>query len=251
MSLDKESNGYIVIFLLVMVLIVSISLSAVNSALKPTINRNQVVDTKSQILKSVIDIPEGKEPADLLTEEFVLSEYDSKITEYAVDAAGNVIDEAKLDQSPFQIARDFKKELKKDPKDRRYPVFKYDGSNGTFYIIPLSGLGLWDAIWGYLAVKEDYVTVRGTAFDHQAETPGLGARITEDWFQQQFGGKKLYGEDGEYQLQVLKGEGNPNVGNSPYLVDGLSGATLTAQGVDAMLAKCVSLYEPYFEKTKN
>lgn len=251
MSLDRESNGYIVIFLLVMVLIVAVSLSFVNSALKPTITRNQVVDTKSQILKSVVEIPAGQTAAEFLTEDFVLNEYNRKVEELLVDAEGNIIPADKADASPFQIARDFKKELKREPADRRYPVFKYSGTTDTYYIIPLSGLGLWDAIWGYLALKEDFVTVRGAAFDHKGETPGLGAIITEDWFQQQFGGKQIFDESGDYRLSVLKGQGNPQVGNSPFLVDGISGATLTAQGVDAMLAKGADMYQPYFEKSKN
>lgn len=255
MQFNKDSNGYIVVFLVVMVLVVAVSLSFVNSALKPTITRNQVVDVKSQILKSVIDVPEGQTASDILTESFVLQEYDSKIEELLVDYQGASIDPATSDMTPFEIAKpeNFKKELKKPVEERRYPVFKYSAESGdTYYIFPLSGLGLWDMIWGYMAVGSDYNTIKGAAFDHKGETPGLGARITEPWYGNQFNGKKLFSTDEyEYKLYMMKGENNAVVDTDDYAVDGLSGATLTANGLASMLEVGAENYKPFFTNKRN
>lgn len=255
MQFNKDSNSYIVIFLVVMVLVVAVSLSFVNSALKPTITKNEIVDVKSQILKSVVDIPEGQEPADVLTESFVLQEFDAKIEELLVDYQGNYIDPATVDETPFEIAKpkNFKKEIQKPEEERRYPVFKYSAENGdVFYIFPLSGLGLWDMIWGYMAIGSDYNTIKGAAFDHKGETPGLGARITESWYGNQFNGKKLFDPaEFEYKLTVKKGEGNVEAQTNEYVVDGLSGATLTADGLANMLELGAANYKPFFTKNRN
>ena len=239
MSLDKDSNGYIVIFLVVMVLVVAVSLSFVNSGLKPTIKLNEMVDKKTQILKSVVDVPAEGDVA-----KFVLGTYKEHIEEKVLNSKGEIIES---DESAFDIQ--FEKEVKLPEEERHYPLYIYNGDEGTYYIIPLTGLGLWDKIWGYLAIKQDFETIRGAAFDHKGETPGLGARITEDWFREQFNGKELFDESGDYDFKVLKGSGNPQVATDPHVVDGISGATLTCQGVNAMLARCVEFYEPFFEKT--
>lgn len=252
MQFNRDSNGYILVFLLAMVFVVAVSLSFVNSALDPTIKQNQIVDTKTQILKSVVQVPEGKSPSDVFTQEFVLNEYDNKIEEIMVNHLGEPIDLSTSEETPFQVAQSFKKELKKPEDQRRYPVFLYSAQDGgTYSILPLSGLGLWDAIWGYLAVGKDFNTIKGAAFDHKAETPGLGARITEQWYGEQFEGKKLFDGDYEYNLMMKKGENNPEVDTDPYVVDGLSGATLTAQGLATMIENGALNYKPYFNKSRN
>lgn len=239
MSLDRDSNGYIVIFLVVMVLVVAVSLSFVNSGLKPIIKTNEMVDKKTQILKSVVDVPAEGDVA-----QFVLGTYDKHIEEKVLNSKGEEIESS---TTAFDIA--FEKEVKLPEEERHYPLYVYSGDEGTYYIIPLTGLGLWDKIWGYLAIKDDYSTVRGAAFDHKGETPGLGARITEDWFSGQFEGKEIFDASGDYDFAVLKGSGNPQAATDPHVVDGISGATLTCQGVNAMLANCVAYYKPFFEKT--
>lgn len=240
MPFNRDSTSYILIFVAIMVGVVAISLAFVSSALQPTIKDNEVLDKKIQILSSVITDQE-------FTKDFVNAQYEGNIEEMLVDKDGNKI-AVDADNKPFDIALNFNKEIRKPEEERRYPVFKYSGDNGEYYILPLEGQGLWDRIWGYVSVESDFNTIYGSSFGHKGETPGLGALITEMWFQKQFNGKKAFDVDGVYQLEVLKGQGNELAKTSAYDVDGISGATITAQGVDAMLEKGFNMYKPYFEK---
>lgn len=243
MSLDKDSNSFTIGFLVVMVVVVAVSLSLVSSALAGIINKNKEVDTKSQILKSVLTFEsEDEEAAFYANGDTVLSVFDNSITEYVIDHLGNAT------QKDSAFAIELKKEEKKPEEERSYPLLVYKGEGKELYVFPMIGNGLWDKIWGYMALKGDFETVQGAAFDHAGETPGLGAKITDDWYRKQFSDKELYNEEGEYAFKVLKGEGNEL---DPYSVDGMSGATFTSVGVHEMVEKCVGYYEPYFEKAKN
>jgi Na+-transporting NADH:ubiquinone oxidoreductase subunit C len=126
-----------------------------------------------------------------------------------------------------------------------------DGSGKVdSYIFPMFGNGLWDWISGFVAVDSDLNTVRGVAFDHKAETPGLGARISSSEIQSRYVGKKLYGDAADLvSVTMVKGEGN--TGLSQHQVDGLSGATLTAKGVNQMLGYYLECYQSFINKTKS
>lgn len=103
-----------------------------------------------------------------------------------------------------------------------------------------------DAIWGYIALEEDMNTIKGASFDHAGETPGLGAEITQPWFQDQFKGKKLADAGGTFNFDILKGRGNSL---SEYSIDGITGATITANGVEDMIKEDLGAYSGYFSKT--
>ena len=97
-------------------------------------------------------------------------------------------------------------------------------------------------------MKEDLVTVAGASFDHAGETPGLGAEIKDNpGFAAQFPGKSLYNEGGEYTSVIVKKGGAKN---PTYEVDGISGATVTCDGVTDMLYDGIKYYKPYFESIK-
>ena len=103
-----------------------------------------------------------------------------------------------------------------------------DGQKVT--VASLKGMGLWGGISGYLAIKGDG-TVYGAYFNHESETAGLGAEIkdSQEW-QEKFIGKKIFDADGNVVLSVVKKVENPET-----QVDCVTGATLTSNGVDAML----------------
>ena len=111
------------------------------------------------------------------------------------------------------------------------------------------GAGLWDWISGYMAIDKDLNTIRGIAFDHKQETPGLGARITEIGVQDRYIGKKLFDGSELKSVTMVKGEGK--TGLSEYEVDGLSGATLTAKGVNIMLEHYIGCYTGYLNSIKS
>ena len=114
----------------------------------------------------------------------------------------------------------------------------------TKYVFPVYGAGLWGGIWGYVALNEDKDTVYGVYFSHASETPGLGAEIATEHFQNEFVGKKTL-ENAAVALGVVK---NGKVEKPDYQVDGISGGTITSVGVDAMLKACLNSYISFLTK---
>ena len=106
------------------------------------------------------------------------------------------------------------------------------------YVFPLKGMGLWGGISGFISVDDDLNTVYGAYFNHESETAGLGAEIkdSQEW-QERFRGKKILNADGSMALAVVKKVDNPE-----SQVDAVTGATLTSDGVSAMLQDCLAKY---------
>jgi Na+-transporting NADH:ubiquinone oxidoreductase subunit C len=121
-----------------------------------------------------------------------------------------------------------------------------DGSRIEQVILPIEGAGLWSTMYGYLAVENDGNTVRGLRFYSHAETPGLGDQVDKPAWREQWQGKKLYGADGEPQIEVVKG---PAPDDSEYEIDGLAGATLTGRGIGVFVRHWIGDegYGPYLK----
>ncbi len=114
------------------------------------------------------------------------------------------------------------------------------------YAFPISGKGLWSTLYGYIALESDLETIAGLTFYKHGETPGLGAEIEKSWFQKQFAGKKLYADGTPTEFQIAK----PGAAKGDHAVDGISGATLTGKGVQALLRKDAAAYADYFNQIK-
>ena len=134
--------------------------------------------------------------------------------------------------------------------DAKYAEVITKNADGTFtaningeekLIVPLKGAGLWGPIWGYISVNKDGETVYGAFFNHEGETAGLGARIVEEWFQTGFNGKKIF-KDNEVALGVYKAGKAPSGLSADYVVDAVTGATLTSDGVRNMIQKAIAQY---------
>lgn len=229
-KLNTNTNAYTIIFLVIMVVIVGGALATVSSLAKPIIDKNIELDTKSKILKSV-----------QYTGTDVIEDYKNKIQAIAIDSAGNIL--KGVDGYDLEV----KKEYKKPPGERSYPLFIYTDGGKKKYIVPLIGLGLWDEVNGFAAFNDDLKTLKGAAFDHVAETPGLGAEITKPPFQDQFSDIVVYNKQGDYVLTIWK-QGKSPGGESD--VDGLAGATLTTDGMQDMMKKCIPNYQYYFKSLK-
>lgn len=180
--------------------------------------------------------------------------YESRVSSIIVDIEGNEVTESEgvaIAAEDVDIASNYRLRA----ENRLYPVFIYheEGSPDEVisYIFPLYGAGLWNAIWGYLALQPDLNTIEGVTFSHAGETPGLGARITEAGVQNRYRGKEIYGENEELEGVIMqKGEGN-DYSNDPHKVDGMSGSTITAVGVNNMLLNYLSYYQGYVDKIKS
>ena len=113
------------------------------------------------------------------------------------------------------------------------------------YVVPVVGRGLWGPIWGFLALEVDGKTIYGAVFNHKTETPGLGAEIREDFFQEKFLGKSLRAEGSPY-FEVRKG----GAVTDDHSVDGITGGTITSRGVGEMIDRTMGHYMRYFDLMK-
>lgn len=246
----RQSNLYIITFSVILTVVLGLLLSGTSQVLMPLQKEAEALDKKKQILGAVIS---GDEIAEMTPEE-VNSYYASRIASVVVDLNGTEISEKEGDVVSAETV-DIAKNYKKAPEDRLYPVFIYhaegDDSSVESYIFPVYGAGLWDAIWGFVALDTDMNTIGGVTFAHAGETPGLGARITEPGVQARFAGKEIYDASGNLvAVEMQKGEGK-DYSNNPHQVDGMSGATITANGVNAMLENYLGAYKPFIESKKS
>ena len=220
--MNTNSNSYTIIYAAIMVVIVAFLLAFVSSSLKETQYKNVEQDTKKQIL-SAINVTDVKDA------EAEFAKYEVK--DMLMKADGTL--------APYTDA--FQVSYKGEIAEKRFHVFECKVDGATKYILPIYGAGLWGPIWGYVALNDDKDTVYGVYFSHAGETPGLGAEIATPKFQAQFAGKKVT-ENGAIGLTVAK---NGKVTKPDYEVDGISGGTITSQGVDAMLKDCLKEYNPF------
>lgn len=241
----QRSNTYIILFAVALTIILGGALSLTSVGLKPLQDKQVELDTKKKILGAVMDISNIEDPNEILTL------YSQKVKSIVIDYEGNeMVTDPK--GNPYVAEKvNIQKNSKVDPKERAYPVFMFIGDSKEVeaYIFPTFGAGLWDWISSYVAFGEDLNTIKGIAFDHKGETPGLGARITEPGYQSRFEGKKIFDGGELVSVNVVKGEGN--TGLSDYQVDGLSGATMTTKGVNSMLYHYLECYSAFIKKTKS
>jgi len=224
--MNINSNSYTYIFAIAMVVIVASLLSIAATSLKPFQDKNIELEKKSDILSSIGVI--GENP------ELLFSEY---ITDPLVIQDGRV---TSSDIAAFDI--DMAAAVKESNNSRKVPLFKAEKNGNIFYVIPMRGTGLWGPIWGYVSLKGDGNTILGASFDHEKETPGLGAEISTPIFQDQFPDKVLFSQtrDG---IEVRKGDAY-----GLQQVDGISGGTITSVGVQTMLEDCLVPYKEFLLK---
>lgn len=230
--INKQSNVYTIVYITVMVIVVGAALALTAMSLKDKQTENAQADKMKQILMSV------RIASDRAS---VVDDYHRYITStLVVNEQGDTIDGA--DAFALNVAV----ESKKPAAERELPVYVCTLPDaGVKYIIPLAGMGLWGPIWGYVSLDDDCTTVYGAFFDHQGETPGLGAEITKSAFTDQFRGKQMFKDDQFVPVTVVK-KGQVPQGNQDY-VDGISGGTITSKGVAAMLDDCLSPYKAFLE----
>lgn len=247
------TNRYIFIYSSVMVIIVAAILSTAASLLKPFQEKNIRVEKIQKVLASV-NIPSSKENADELFKKYI-------VEEIVIDVEGDMVSLFKNgvfdvgDVRAFEL--DLKEELKikasfeNDPAlpEPNFPLYVCEKDGKRYYIIPLLGKGLWGPIYGNLAFADDMNTIIGATFGNDKETPGLGAEIDSKEFSEQFIGKTIFDESGNFtSITVVKG----GVANSTSVklshgVDAISGGTITSNAVTDMLQNCLSSYVPYIK----
>lgn len=227
--MNVNSNAYTFGFAAAMVIVVAASLSYIATTLKPMQDKNVELEKMQNILNSIqIDV----------TREEAAETYDQYIVKEMVVSNSQSIDGI----DAFNV--DMAKQIRLGNSERNAPLYVAEKEGSTYYIIPLRGAGLWGPIWGYISLEEDLNTVYGAVFDHKAETPGLGAEIKMPIFSDQFKGKKILDENGNFLgIDVRKGDAD-----SQYEVDGISGGTITSDGVELMIYDCLESYFPFLKE---
>ncbi|MFI3294433.1 MAG: NADH:ubiquinone reductase (Na(+)-transporting) subunit C [Rikenellaceae bacterium] len=236
--MNRNSNTYTIIYATVLVVVVAAVLSFAAVMLSEPQAANVLIEKKGAILSS---IGQGQDASSAANKEsYVNEEFSKYITKtFFVDAQGKVTeaDEKSLLDALGNLPEIF-------AKGDALPVFE---SNEGTYIVPITGKGLWGAIWGYIAIASDGNTILGATFDHKSETPGLGAEIATEDFSREFKDKKLF-ENGEFvSIDLVKGGG----ASTSHEVDAVSGGTLTSNGVRDMLKSCLGQYAPFFKLLQN
>ncbi len=229
--MNRENNTYTIIYASIMVILVALLLAFTSQALRPRQSANEDIDKMKQILRSIhVDA----------TNQEAQARYSELITDaFLIDPDGN-----KVEGDAFNV--DLAAELAKPEAERRYPVFIARVDNSPKYIMAMRGAGLWGPIWGYISVDEDKNTVYGADFGHAGETPGLGAEIAYPSFSQRFIGKKFFNTDKHFVSIAIVKPGKTAPGQD--YVDGISGGTITSQGVDQMLKTSIGAYEHFLTK---
>lgn len=240
MAQDNSVNK-VVFFVLGMCLVAALLIAVLRESTYGIAVKNEEIFNKRAVLASIEDalpLDEGETVADL-ADEAVLDIFSRSMDQVVLDADGQPIEGVLAEDI------DTAKEKKKEDAEKRHPLFIYNGEEEKLYIVSLRGNGLWDEIWGYVALSSDLNTIFGAAFDHKGETPGLGAEIKDSpYFPERFKGKKIINDQGEY-VSVLVQKGGADKGDF-HAVDGISGATVTANGVTEMLYRGMQYYLPYF-----
>jgi Na+-transporting NADH:ubiquinone oxidoreductase subunit C len=228
--MDVNKNSYTFGFAIIMVIVVGVVLSFAATSLKPKQLEN-VKREKMQDILSTVGFSKDettREEAEVLYPEYIKGEY-------ILDVNGQTVEGVAFDV-------DMKKEMKKPREERKLPIYLAEKDGKSYYILPLYGAGLWGPIWGYISLEEDKNTIFGASFDHEGETPGLGAEINKDFFEQQFIGKTIMENSEFVSVKVVKGGAQ-----GQHETDGISGGTITSNGVSDMLEESISFYMPYFE----
>jgi len=237
-----KGNRSTFIFAFIVCVVCSVLLAAVSEGLKAKQEFNANLDVKKNILKAV----HLKEPVPAkASAKDILKIYESKIEELVVDDQGRPVEGKKLSQI-----------TEKEPNLHPLYIYKEGEGEGEIvaYCFPIVGQGLWSTLYGYFALEADATTVRGITFYKHGETPGLGAEIEKDWFQNNFLGKKIWSKKANQltPIAVVKGRvaDHYHGEQAEHYVDGITAATITSNGVTKMLDKWIRAYEPYLSKIR-
>jgi Na+-transporting NADH:ubiquinone oxidoreductase subunit C len=231
----RQSNLYIILYSAALTIVCAGLLAFASISLKDRQEANIALEQKGNILSTVTTVEEGMD---------INLVYSKRIRGFVIDYNGNVV--PNVDPSKVAVASEYKKK----PEERVLPVYEFisesDSTKVESVVLPVFGYGLWNNIWGFVSLESDFNTVRGVKFAHAGETPGLGARIDSEEIQARYKGKRIFDGDVLVSIMMMKGEGN-NYNDDHHKVDGMSGATLTAKGVNNMLKDYFGCYQKYLK----
>lgn len=258
-----QSNTKVYLYVLQLTGVIAIILALLFNSLNPMFKRNKEVAKKKSILSCV---PGQKSDLDVETVfnervKIILIDSEGKIIFEQKGAAADLVEESKAVIEELNkrgkgvkyesaASVDLSSEEKFEEENRVYPLYRYEAEAGKFYhIVSVRGNGLWDKIWGYIALEptESNWSIAGVSFDHKGETPGLGAEIKDNQsFKDSFKDKKLFKGEEYVSVNVVK-----TVKQKDYQVQTISGATVTGDGVAEMMDRGIEYYLSYLNQVKS
>ena len=235
--MHKDSTANILFVAITLCLVCSVVVSTAAVKLKPLQERNKILDQKVNILK-VSGLWQEDRDVDELFSAIEARIVDLDSGEYTDEIDIETFDQRKAAKI-LSLSRDLNSDIDIANINRRSNfskifLVKDDGITRRI-VFPVHGYGLWSTLYGYVTLENDLNTIYALKFYDHRETPGLGGEVDNPKWQSSWKGKKIFDENGDLAFHVVKG--NVIAGNKlePYQVDGLSGATLTSNGVTNMI----------------
>lgn len=234
---NKETVSKTITVALVLCVVCSVIVSTAAVVLRPTQKANKAADIKSNILAAADMLEPGKS----IDEQF--ESVEAKLVDIATGKFTDALDVDTYDQLKAAKDNSLSSPLAEDEDiaslsrlEKYAKVYLVNGSSGVEKIVlPIRGYGLWSTLKGFIALESDLTTVIGLGYYEHGETPGLGGEVDNPKWKSIWSGKKVYSADGSVKLEVLKGSVISGTPDAQYQVDGLSGATLTSDGVTYMI----------------
>ena len=242
--MNTNGNAYTVIYTTVVVALVAAILAFVAMTLKPKQDANIKAETISQMLTASQFYT--KDECSAMGNDKVLEAYSQNIKEaYTINLKGEKVRDLNTEVKSIELQDGLKAQNKniKDGSDvADLPVYVFNKDGKSVTVVPVYGAGLWGPIWGYIALDEDLQTIVGAYFDHDSETPGLGAKIKDDpSFRAEFIGKKV-NVASDPVFSVVKVGTSADENSS---VDAITGATMTSKGLGEAIAFWLKAYAPF------
>ena len=242
--MNTNGNAYTVIYTTIVVTLVAAILAFVAMTLKPKQDANIKAETISQMLTAAQFYT--KDECSAMGNDKVLEAYSQNIKEaYTINLKGEKVRDLNTEVKSIELQDGLKAQNKniKDGSDvADLPVYVFNKDGKSVTVVPVYGAGLWGPIWGYIALDEDLQTIVGAYFDHDSETPGLGAKIKDDpSFRAEFIGKKV-NVASDPVFSVVKVGTSADENSS---VDAITGATMTSKGLGEAIAFWLKAYAPF------
>lgn len=242
--MNTNGNAYTVIYTTIVVALVAAILAFVAMTLKPKQDANIKAETISQMLTAAQFFT--KDECSAMGNDKVLEAYSQNIKEaYTINLKGEKVRDLNTEVKSIELQDGLKAQNKniKDGSDAAdLPVYVFNKDGKSVTVVPVYGAGLWGPIWGYIALDEDLQTIVGAYFDHDSETPGLGAKIKDDpSFRVEFIGKKV-NVASDPVFSVVKVGTSADENSS---VDAITGATMTSKGLGEAIAFWLKAYAPF------
>ena len=238
--MNTNSNAYTVIYTTLVVVVVAAVLAFTAMKLKPS----QSANAKAETLRQMMSAAQIKPTDELYATKNagVLQLYADNIQEaYTIGLDGQKNGELSVSKDKIELVDNLKPQNKaiKDGGEAKLPVYIFKSG---VTVIPIYGAGLWGPIWGYVAFQPDCHTIAGAFFDHESETPGLGAKIKDEpWFREKFVGKTVeWGDSPAFRL-----EKNAETTGADNAIDAITGATMTSKGLNEALNVWFGAYEKH------